>query len=256
MSASARPCLARASIQEALNKSIRDLSWPLVPDLPAAGRRGAAPCIPVGEEAQGKDVITTVLQNQCLASLPGYQFWGGAFVRRKEPLNKSEVLYNHARPGGNDLSKPLDSGPRRAAAGVLPSTACSRRGLPPASMQASRRIPDFLSIAAAGLLDRLFPTRSTAYIPVGVPSRRIPDFLSIAATGVLPSRRIPDILSINGGSGFRFAPGQRGGLRFSPVSGRRAGMIKWHKVKVTSMIFFRLSATGRQLCIHQRFPDE
>ena len=53
--------------------------------------------------------------------------------------------------------------------------------------------------AASGLLDRLFQTRSTTYIPVGVPSRRIPDILSIAATGLLPSRRIPDILSINEG---------------------------------------------------------
>ena len=92
--------------------------------------------------------------------------------------------------------------------------------------------------------------------PVGVPARRIPDFLSIAATGVLPSRRIPDFLSINDGGGFRPAPGQRDALPLSPVPGRRAGMIKWHKVKMASMIFFRLSLAGRQLCIHRRFPDE
>ena len=64
-------------------------------------------------------------------------------------------------------------------------------------MQASRRIPDVLSIAATGILDGLFPTPSTTCIHAGVPSRRIQDFLSIAATGILPSRRIQDILSIN-----------------------------------------------------------
>ena len=88
------------------------------------------------------------------------------------------------------MSKPLDSGLRRAAAGILPS----------------RRIQDFLSVndgrgdsglcrAVMGILgglfptplyylggwfqtplyhlDRLFQTRSTTYIPVGVhPCRR------------------------------------------------------------------------------------
>ena len=98
---------------------------------------------------------------------------------------------------GHDMHNPLDSGFRRAATGILPSTAGSRRGLPPASMQASRRIPDVLSIAATGILDGLFPTPSTTCIHAGVPSRRIQDFLSIAATGILPSRRIQDILSIN-----------------------------------------------------------
>ena len=61
----------------------------------------------------------------------------------------------------------MDSGFGQAATDILPS----------------RRIPDVLSIAATGLLDRWFQTRSTTYIPVGVPSRRIPDILSINHVG-------------------------------------------------------------------------
>ena len=53
----------------------------------------------------------------------------------------------HSRPWREWVVRPLDSGLRRAATGVLPS----------------HRIPDFLSIAATGVL----------------PSHRIPDFLSI-----------------------------------------------------------------------------
>ena len=52
----------------------------------------------------------------------------------------------HARSGGHDMVKPLDSGFRRAATGVLGG---------------------------------LFPTPLYRLRPVGVPSRRIQDFLSI-----------------------------------------------------------------------------
>ena len=72
----------------------------------------------------------------------------------------------------------------------------------PGRLQASalRRIPDFLSIAATGVLpSRRIPDFLSIAASGILPSRRIPDFLSIAATGVLPSRRIPDFLSINEG---------------------------------------------------------
>ena len=41
-------------LMEALNESILDSSRPLVPDLPAAGRRGSTTCIHAGESTQGE----------------------------------------------------------------------------------------------------------------------------------------------------------------------------------------------------------
>ena len=61
-------------------------------------------------------------------------------------------------------------------------------------------------------------------IPVAMPSRRIPDFLSIAAAGILPSRRIPDFLSINEGRDKARRDGFKAALLlpFPPARGRRA----------------------------------
>ena len=53
-----------AYIKEALNKSGRDLSRPLVPDLPAAGRRGSTTYIPVGESVQ--DLVQTQLASKSM----------------------------------------------------------------------------------------------------------------------------------------------------------------------------------------------
>ena len=104
-----------------------------------------------------------------------------------------------------------------AATGLLdglfptPSTTCIHAGVPSrripdilsiaaAGLLPSRRIQDFLSIAAAGLLpSRRIPDILSIAATGLLPSRRIQDILSIAATGLLPSRRIPDILSINEG---------------------------------------------------------
>ena len=123
---------------------------------------------------------------------------------RREP--ESSNLNPPFPPSGNDNKHAPIVRPPVGENAELPAIPA------PPLPDSSFRLPAAGGRAAPGLLDRLFPTRSTTYIPVGVPSRRIPDFLSIAATGLLdrsfptrsttcipvgvPSRRLPDILSI------------------------------------------------------------
>ena len=95
-------------------------------------------------------------------------------------------------PAGRDAKdEPVNSGipPAKARHPFIPPASPTGFRLSPGGYGRPRRpVPD-----AVYHLDRLFQTRSTAYIPVGVPSRRIPDILSINDDGVemglLPSRQ-------------------------------------------------------------------